>query len=394
MRIRQGRSRTVRLRGNATNLITDVLEARPFRDLARAVRSQTDGIVTEWVGMVREVLPAADGLTLAEVRDHLPQILAKLSDALESAASAQTRELINHTGLHGAIRFQEGYNIEELLIEYRLLRRVIIEQVEAALGRRTTTTEDVALSMGIDTVLHEGVAAFVRDQNELLQAATRTEAKYLSFLSHDLRSHLNGISLTMEIIKRRLQSEASFAEEVADIQSLQNSVRSTVEGMERLLQAERLRRQNLTPKVGPINLHRLASDVAREFSHPAERKGIKLTIDIPPDLVIQSDEEWVRIVLQNLVSNAIKYSTKGTVRIETDGCDTIAVADEGPGIAPEAMDRIFAEFTRGDTHGQDGVGLGLAIASQAARLLGGQLTVQSTLGRGTTFCLALAKAPV
>jgi signal transduction histidine kinase len=111
-------------------------------------------------------------------------------------------------------------------------------------------------------------------------------------------------------------------------------------------------------------------------------------------LVIQSDEEWVRIVLQNLLGNAIKYSTKGTVRIETDGCATIAVSDEGPGIAPEALDRIFAEFTRGDTHGQDGVGLGLAIASQAAKLLGGQLTVQSAIGRGTIFCLAFPKASV
>jgi signal transduction histidine kinase len=302
--------------------------------------------------------------------------------------------LIDHTGLHGAIRFQEGYNIEELLIEYRLLRRVIIEQVEAALGRRTTTTEDVAMSMGIDTVLHEGVAAFVRDQNELLQAATRAEAKYLSFLSHDLRSHLNGISLTMEIIKRRLQSDAKFGEEVADIQSLQNSVRSTVEGMERLLQAERLRRQEVAPKIGPINLHRLASDVAREFSHQAEQKGIKVAVNVPPELVIQSDEEWVRIVLQNLLGNAIKYSNKGTVRIETNGCETIAIIDEGPGIAPEALDRIFAEFTRGDTRGQPGVGLGLAIASQAAKLLGGQLTVQSAIDRGTTFCLALPKAPI
>jgi signal transduction histidine kinase len=331
-------------------------------------------------------------LTLTEVRDHLPQILAKLSDALGSATSAQTRELINQTGLHGAIRFQEGYNIEELLIEYRLLRRVIIEQVETALGRRTTTDEDVALSMGIDTVLHEGVAAFVRDQNALLQAATRAEAKYLSFLSHDLRGHLNGISLTMEIIKRRLEQGPGFAEEVADIQSLQNSVRSTVEGMERLLQAERLRRQEVTPKIGSINLHRLASELAHEFSHQAEMKGIKLAVDVPPDLTIQSDEEWVRIVLQNLLGNAIKYSTKGTVRIQTTGCETIAVADEGPGIAPEALDRIFEEFTRGDTQGQRGVGLGLAIASQAARLLGGQLTVQSEIGRGTIFCLALPKA--
>lgn len=109
-----------------------------------------------------------------------------------------------------------------MLIEYRILRRVLIEQVESSLGRRTTPAEDVALSMGIDTVLQQGVVSFVKHQSERLRAANQAEAKYLSFLSHDLRGQLNGIALVMELVKRRLATEPGFEEEVSDIQRLQS----------------------------------------------------------------------------------------------------------------------------------------------------------------------------
>lgn len=388
-----GKASVLRARGRKPNPILDILETSPFADLATALRAHIETIIHRWEQYVREVLPAADKLTLTQVRDHLPQTLAKLAGALESATSEETRELIGQTGVHGAERFHQGYNVEELLVEYRLLRRVVIEQVEAELGRRTTTSEDLALSMGIDTVLHQGVIAFVQHQNQRLESANRAEAKYLSFLSHDLRSQLNGISLTMELIKRRLVDEPGFAQEVDDIEALQGSLGATVEGMQRLLQAERLRLGAAGPKCGPVNLRVLATEVAREFIHQANAKGLNLVVEAPPDLVIQSDREWLQIILQNLLSNAVKYSSAGTIRVRAGEPCSLSVSDQGPGIPPELVNDIFEAFQRGQTHGQPGIGLGLAIASQAARLLGADLTVQSEVGAGSTFCLSLPQRP-
>lgn len=374
-------------RGHRPNPVLDILESRPFGDLASSLRAHDEAIIERWEKLVKEVLPAADALTLAQVRDHLPQTLIKLADALESATSDETKALIGQTGLHGAERFDQGYNVEELIIEYRLLRRVVIEQVESSLGRRTTTAEDVALSMGIDTVLQQGVVSFVKHQADQLRSANQAEAKFLSFLSHDLRGQLNGISLTMEILKRRLINRAEFEEEVSDIRTLQSALVATVEGMQRLLQAERLRRAE--PKCGPVNLHALASDVALEFAHQAEHKGIKVSIDVPPDAEVRSDREWLQLILQNLISNAVKYSAGGTVRVKCDGTCSLSISDEGPGIPPQHLTGIFEAFRRGDTHGQPGIGLGLAIAAQAAKLLGAEITVKSEVGFGSTFCLSL-----
>jgi signal transduction histidine kinase len=94
------------------------------------------------------------------------------------------------------------------------------------------------------------------------------------------------------------------------------------------------------------------------------------------------------------VGNAVKYSTRGIVRIgakrrREDQHWVLSISDEGPGIAKEHLARIFDAFRRGDAHGQPGVGLGLAIASQAAKLLGAELTVESSVGVGSRFRLIL-----
>jgi len=108
-----------------------------------------------------------------------------------------------------------------------------------------------------------------------------------------------------------------------------------------------------------------------------------------------SDRELLTLVLQNLLGNAVKYSRSGTVRVVAKEHELgwkVAVSDQGPGIPPERRDALFQAFSRGETHGEPGVGLGLTIASQAARLLGSDLAVESTVGVGTTFSFTVPPA--
>jgi signal transduction histidine kinase len=100
-------------------------------------------------------------------------------------------------------------------------------------------------------------------------------------------------------------------------------------------------------------------------------------------------------VLQNLLGNAVKFSSGGTVRVTAVDDPVgwkISVIDQGPGIAPDKLDAIFKAFGRGETYGQPGVGLGLTIASHAARILGSQLTVESKLGQGSKFSFVVPQA--
>lgn len=379
-----------------TTPVLDVLENESFRHAAAALRERSERILTRWENLVRELLPTADKLTFSQLRDHIPTTLAKMADALESTSPAETRSLIYQTTDHGVLRFHQGYNVEELIIEYRLLRRVIIEEVESALGRRTSMNEDIALSMGIDTVLQQGVVALVAHQRQKLQAASQAEAKYISFLSHDLRNNLNSVTMLLEVLQMELAGQPQFKDPLADVAAAQKAIMSTIEGMNRILHAQRLQSGNVEAKVAPVDLHSLTMEVVREATAAADKKGIKIAMEIPPGLTFPTDREWMKLVLQNLVGNAVKYSSKGTVRLNYELRDeeggkyrVISVSDEGPGIAPHQQKVIFEAFQRGDTHGQAGMGLGLAIASQAARLLGGQLRVSSQLGAGSTFSLAL-----
>ncbi len=384
-------------KSHGSNPVSDLLETRSFQPLADALRQRADQIIARWEALVREVLPAADSLTLAQVRDHVPQTLAKLADALASEMPEDTRSLIGQAGAHGAERFHEGYNVEEVIIEYRLLRRVVVEDIEAALGRRTSTSEDIALGMGIDAVLQQGVSAFVNHQRDQLRAAAAAEAKFMAFLSHDLRNQLNHISLVVEVLTTKLADVPEYAEDVAQVRSAQRSIVDTVEGMERLLQAVRLHKGNVEIRREPVKLLKTITNVVAQFAPAAEAKGIKLAVLVPEGATVNSDRRMLALILQNLVSNAVKYSEYGTVTIaaaQTDDEWSLAVADEGPGIAPEHRETLFGEFVRGETHGQPGVGLGLAVAWQAAKLLEAELTVESGVTVGTTIRLTLPKNSV
>jgi signal transduction histidine kinase len=141
-------------------------------------------------------------------------------------------------------------------------------------------------------------------------------------------------------------------------------------------------------KLGPVRLRPLVAEVLAQESRRAVEKGLVLENAVPDHVAAHSDRELLTLVLQNLLGNAVKYSRSGTVRVSATEHELgwkVAVSDQGPGIPPERRDALFQAFSRGETHGEPGVGLGLTIASQAARLLGSDLSVESTVGVGTTF---------
>jgi signal transduction histidine kinase len=363
-------------------------------EVAEALRSQSKAILQDWEKQVRRVIPATDSLSFDQFLDHLPEILAAMADALASGNPDEVKRLLERSPSQGIHRFQLHYDVTDLATEDRMLRRLILEHVESALGRTTGHDENLALNWAIDLMAQQAMVAFVNHQNARLREAAEAELKYLSFLSHDLSGNLGSVTLWLQVLKRKLSDAGEFASEVTALDTAQQAILDTMGGMGRLLQAERLRHRGVQPTVGPVNLHALSTELCRQSQQQAEQKGVGMEVHVPHDAVVHSDADLIRLVLQNLIGNAVKYSTRGTVRISAEqGEDgrrrawVLAVSDEGPGIAPENVERIFEAFRRGEMHGQSGVGLGLAIASRAARLLNAELTVESRPGVGSTFRL-------
>jgi signal transduction histidine kinase len=376
----------------------DLLAYHAFPHLAEALQLRTDIIIHAWEIAVRHTLPAADELTLQRLRNSLPLILQEVVDAFASDKPRITQDLIEGSKTHGATRFHENYNVRELIVEYRLLRRIIIEQVSEALDERLDARSNVALNMAVDAALQGGVVTFTQHLQQQINASAEVQSSYLSFLSHDLRNHLNHATLRLQLLAAKLAQVPEFADRVEDIQSIKRAIFKTTAGMDRLLQAEQLRKESVELRTDPVNLNLLISEVIKQVDHEAKSKGLELDADVPEGAQAASDEGLLTLVLQNLLGNAVKYSSRGRIKViarntayDEDTSWVLSIVDQGPGIAPENLPHLFDAFRRGDTYGKPGVGLGLTIASQATRLLGGKLEIESKVNAGSTFRLVLPR---
>src|SRR5688572_15594773 len=194
-----------------------MLQRSEFPELAAALRAQIDPIMQEWIDTIQRILPGAHELTLAQVRNDLPEILRLMADALECRTREEFERLLNVAPLHGSTRFFEGFSVGEMLTEYRVLRSIAVRGVESGLGRRLTTDEHCAIDVGIDLVTQRSLVSYVNHQNELLRSANDAEAKFISFLSHDLRNNLNHVQLSVELIKRKMEGEPEFKEDAEEL---------------------------------------------------------------------------------------------------------------------------------------------------------------------------------
>jgi signal transduction histidine kinase len=377
------------------DLILHFFQAKSFPDLAAAVRARASIVLLRWENAAKEILPSADELTRAQLRNSLPDVLENLAAALASTKPSTARTLLEDGHEHGAVRFVQSYNLTELLIEFDVLRPILMEEAALHMKRDVTLGEVIALNMGVDLAARRSVLAFVEHQRAELRQAAEAHAKYLSFMSHDVRGGLNAILLTADVLHHQLADEPQFSEALSDVEMIKRNILDTVATMDRFLRAEQLRSGKVKPKVSDVDLKTIVHELGAQFRHQAIAKGLRIRIDGEQDGVIRTDRELLLTVLQNLVGNAIKYADHGevTVAVKHDaGGAEIAVRDQGPGMDPEQLERLFAPFVRGETHGQSGVGLGLFIARQAAEILGATLRADSKLGQGTTFHLRLPES--
>jgi signal transduction histidine kinase len=373
----------------------DLLKFSSFPEIGAALRARSEEILQRWDEVARRKLPGADELTREQLRDHLPGLLEEMAQTLEAADGSHVSDLRRASEGHGELRFHQSFNVNELLVEYGLLRPVLVDEVISHLGREIGPEEIAALNMGIDLTVRRSVTEFIAHQQKQTKSVADAQSKYLSFLSHDLRGGLNGVLLMAEVLKRELANEPRFAESLQDLDAMRRSILDTVTTMDRFLHAERFRQGKVQPRNTMVDIHSLLNNLSHQFVYQARDKGLELEVDCDGDAKTFSDKDLLSLILQNLVSNAIKYTPTGKVRVmaeELDGHMKISVIDQGPGIEPGQLETIFEPYQRGATHGQPGVGLGLSIAKQAADLLGVAISAESTVGRGSTFKIIFKRA--
>jgi signal transduction histidine kinase/FixJ family two-component response regulator len=227
---------------------------------------------------------------------------------------------------------------------------------------------------------------------EAAEAANAAKTRYLVAVSHEIRSPLNAIYGYAQLLER--EDPIAPVEAGSVIRRSAEHLTNLVEG---LLDISRIESGLLKLRQDVVRLPALLDHVVDMFRMQAASKGLSLDYKIegrlPP--FVRTDEKRLRQILINLLSNAIKYTDKGgatlTIRYRSQMA-VVDVADTGIGIAPEDLERIFEPFERGssiDSMKQPGIGLGLAITRVLARILGGEVTVSSEVGRGSNFRLQM-----
>lgn len=250
----------------------------------------------------------------------------------------------------------------------------------------------------INQELVEEVARRSTTELQLLQAKAEAEAanasktRFLALASHDILQPLNAARL----FTAALQNQTMEHTQLKIIHQLDNSLKATEELIATLLDIARLDDGRLQPKIQVVTLKSILQPLTDEFSWLADQKQLKLRTHFG-EWQVQSDSTYLRRILQNILSNAIKYTTSGQVMLSCRKRGTqllLQIWDTGPGVAEHELKRIFDDFYRVDStaRGQQGVGLGLAVVQRMTKLLGHKLEVRSRVGKGTVFSLYLPLA--
>ncbi|MDP9265969.1 MAG: ATP-binding protein [Chloroflexota bacterium] len=228
--------------------------------------------------------------------------------------------------------------------------------------------------------------------NESLRRASEAKSRFLASVSHELRTPMNAILGFTEALLAGVDGPLND-EQKASLGWVQRGGRDLLGLINEILDLSKIEAGKLTIDPQPFDPRELVESVVAQHRSLAAQKGIRFTFHeagAPAEVVL--DRQRVRQVLVNLCGNALKFTHEGEVHVEIapagGSAFRVAVRDTGPGIAPEQQEAIFEEFRQSEGSAP-GTGLGLAISRRLARLMGGDVTLESEPGRGSVFYLTL-----
>ena len=243
----------------------------------------------------------------------------------------------------------------------------------------------------------DGTILVFRDLTRLKQLE-RTREEFVANVSHELRTPLSLIKGYVETLLDGARDNPEVAERFLKI--IERNANRLDLLIQDLLTISALESEKIKLNLQPVELRALAGKVLTDLNAKAENKNVELVNDVP-ELTVNGDVNRLDQVLANLVDNAIKYGrAQGSVRVGgkklANGALEIFVRDDGPGIPPEAIDRVFERFYRVDkarSRDQGGTGLGLSIVKHIVQAHGGEVRVESELGKGATFFFTVPETP-
>ena len=362
-------------------------------ELARLIEREGVSLLAEWRAQVR-ALPAARALDVPTLNDHIPHLLAELAAALRSRSEETIAQALldGSPPAHGLQRVKDGFDIEEVVAEYNILRGCIYDLADRD-GLSLQGRPLHILNRVLDGAIGSAVQAFATQK--ALEVRHRRE-EYLAFVAHDLRTPLNAISLAARVLDMLLSGARADTPHAAQ---MLKALHRNVKYLEVLVAKVIEENTNLETELGiklerrQLDLWPLVEAVLHDLHPVAGTCTTRLTNAVPEDFVVYADASLLRRVFQNLIANAISYTPHGEVVVgvrkagETGAAECF-VRDNGRGIPADRCSTVFEKHET-DPDTQAGLGLGLAIVKTFVEAHNGVVTVESELGVGSTFRFTL-----
>jgi two-component system phosphate regulon sensor histidine kinase PhoR len=338
---------------------------------------------------------------LSQESAEISAVFSALIDALVVLDASERVRFGNPAFERLFARVQPGTPIGEVVRDADVVEtiRAAFEQNDARIreiNRAEKHFQLVAVPIMREREEAKGVVAIFHDISRLKQT-DEIRRDFVANVSHELRTPLSIFRGNLEAL---LEDENLGREESRHIYSTMKRHSDRLNRLvEDLLTLARLEAKETTLQVAPVDAAVFLNRVARDWSKRLVKKNLKLEVKAENDLpLLHADEFRLEQVMQNLLDNAMNYSTEnGKITISATACDahiTFSVSDQGSGIAPDDLPRIFERFYRADkarSRELGSTGLGLSIVKHIAQLHGGDVSAESELGKGTTIHISLPK---
>jgi signal transduction histidine kinase len=303
-----------------------------------------------------------------------------------------------YRGRGRAVLIRSGYRsilAVPLLREDRLLGGLVVHRRSA--GEFDSQVIELLKTFATQSALAIQNARLFReieDKGRQLEIASQHKSAFLANMSHELRTPLNAIIGFTRIVMRRSQDRLE-PQQCENLEKILASSQNLLSLINAILDLAKVEAGRIEIRPGEIQLAPVLEQCVRTVE-PLVKDSVALVSAFDGELpLMMVDEEKLRQIVINLLSNATKFTANGSIQVQArkmDGSVEIAVVDTGIGIAPEKLDLIFEEFEQADANSKrvhGGTGLGLAISRHLARLMGGDIRAESTPGAGSTFTLTL-----
>lgn len=248
------------------------------------------------------------------------------------------------------------------------------------------------------SVLLEERNVEIQKKSEELEISTRYKSEFLANMSHELRTPLNSILLLSRLLSENNEGNMS-AEQTEFARVIQSSGNGLLGLIDEILDLSKIEAGKMDLELQDVPTNEITSELQSLFGEVARQKDIAFDVEMKDaPLVIRTDKMRVEQILKNLISNAIKFTSKGSVTLdirrhpENNKKVVFSVKDTGIGIAREKQPLVFEAFQQADGSTKrkyGGTGLGLSISRELAKLLKGEITLESTVGEGSTFILTI-----